>query len=110
MRTPDDQEAGAYSNVLAIWHTPHEFTLDFAVTLPPMQDAQGNVTVPARIVARVKIPPTVAFDVVRTLNTNLTKYEAKYGPIQKPGGDPPMYIPDDLRLIDPDAPGDQDDD
>lgn len=99
MRVPDDEEAGSYSNVLAVWHSPHEFTLDFAVTLPATQDAQGNVAVPARVVARVKIPPTVAFDVVRAVNDNLTMYEQKYGSIRRPGDASPSYIPDDLRLL-----------
>jgi hypothetical protein len=31
---PDDLVAGAYSNVMGVWHTPYEFTLDFGVFQP----------------------------------------------------------------------------
>jgi hypothetical protein len=36
-------------------------------------------------VARVKIPTTVIFDVLRALNENMTRYEASFGEIRSPG-------------------------
>ncbi len=40
---------------------------------------------PCRVVARIKIPPTMIFDVLRTLNENMTNFENTFGPIQRPG-------------------------
>jgi hypothetical protein len=32
---PPETEGGIYANFLATWHTPYEFTLDFAATQRP---------------------------------------------------------------------------
>lgn len=81
--------AGAYSNFLGVWHTAHEFTLDFAITQPagPAVGPEGTqvTRVPCQVVARVKVPPTVLFDFMRTINENLTDYEANFGPVARPG-------------------------
>jgi hypothetical protein len=82
MRVPEKLEAGAYANLLSVWHTHHEFTLDFATTLP----SEGEVQ-PARVVARIKLPPTVMFAVLRTLNENLTMFEQSYGVVSGPPGE-----------------------
>jgi hypothetical protein len=47
---PEPVGAGVYSNLTMVWHTPHEFTLDFAVIEPPQE--QGIV--PARVVSRAR--------------------------------------------------------
>ena len=74
---------GAYANFLGVWHTAHEFTLDFAVTQPPavgeMPDGTTVTRVPCQVVSRVKVPPTVMFDFLRTLNENLTNWETNFG-------------------------------
>ena len=79
---------GVYSNFLGVWHTAHEFTLDFAVTQPAIAgaDEEGNALtrVPCQVVARVRVPPTVVFDFLRTINENLSTYEGTYGAIQRP--------------------------
>jgi hypothetical protein len=36
------------------------------------------------VVARVKIPVTVLFDVLRALNENMTRYEQVFGEIRRP--------------------------
>jgi hypothetical protein len=79
-------EGGTYSNILSVWHTGHEFTLDFAVTQPPiMPEGEAQpVTVPCRVVTRVKIPRTLIFDIMRALNDNMTIYERTFGEIQRP--------------------------
>ena len=88
IRVPPELEAGAYTNFLSVWHTPFEFTLDFAVTEPNERtdpaDPNSPVRVPCRIVARVKIPPVLIFSILQTLNENMTNYEAKYGEIRRP--------------------------
>ena len=79
---PDALSGGVYANFLGVWHTAHEFTLDFAVTQPAglAQNPDGaTVTrVPCQVVSRVKVPPTVLFDFLRTLNENLTAWEQNF--------------------------------
>ena len=92
-------EAGSYANALAIWHTAHEFTFDFLVSSAPPQPARGAqgevIRAPHRLVARVRVPPTAVFDIIRTINENLTMYEQRFGQIRRPGSDPPLYPPGD---------------
>lgn len=92
LQVPEDLEPGAYANFLSVWHTPFEFTLDFAVLQMPQlegpEEANG-VTVPARVVARVKIPPGMIFNVLQALNENMANYEKAFGAISSPGEHPP---------------------
>ena len=93
-------EAGAYANGLAIWHTMHEFTFDFFVSSQPPTEAktaEGEVVIraPHRLVARVRVPPTSVFDIIRTISQNLALYEQKFGPIRTPASDTPLYPPDE---------------
>jgi Protein of unknown function (DUF3467) len=89
---------GTYSNFLGVWHTAHEFTLDFAVTQPAMAgtDEEGNsvTRVPCQVVSRVRVPPTVLFDFLRTINENLSNYETTFGSIQRPDSGT-VYPPDE---------------
>ena len=87
-RVDSELEGGVYANVLSVWHTQHEFTLDFATTLP----TPGDGTQPVRLTSRVKLPPTVVFHVLRALNENLTAYEQTHGPISGPAT-PTLYPP-----------------
>jgi len=83
-----DSDVGAYANILSVWHTAYEFTLDFAQTQPPQPADPANPeaggVVPCRIVSRVKIPVTIAFNVIRALNENMTQYEERFGEIKRP--------------------------
>ncbi len=83
MQIADDLLPGVYSNFLGVWHTAHEFTLDFAVTQPPSAaqapDGTPVTKVPCHVVTRVKVPPTVIFDFLRTLNENLSTWEQTFG-------------------------------
>ena len=87
VQVPEDMESGVYANFLGVWHTPYEFTLDFAATQPAQQGDAG-LTVPCKVVARVKVPVGVIFDVIRALNDNMTKYEETFGEIRRPGQPP----------------------
>lgn len=80
---PEQEQGGHYANFLSVWHTPYEFTLDFAVIEPSKQE-DGAVTVPCKVVSRVRIPVTVLFDVLKALNENMTQYEEKFGEIRPP--------------------------
>jgi hypothetical protein len=84
VRVPPELESGSYANIVGVWHTPHEFTLDFSVSLPPAP-AEGDGTVlPCQVVARIKVAPSLIFDLMRTLNENMTNYEASFGEIRRP--------------------------
>jgi hypothetical protein len=67
-QVPEALEGGTYSNVVSVWHTPHEFTLDFATLPPTPQETSEGVVVPCRVVSRVKMPTTVVFDLIRAIN------------------------------------------
>ncbi len=82
-RVPPEVEAGVYANLLAVWHTAYEFTLDFAVA-ERAQPSETGVKVPCLVVSRVKIPVTLIFEVLKALNANMTQYEAMYGEVHAP--------------------------
>lgn len=118
LRVDSDIEGGAYADFLGVWHTAHEFTLDFAAMLPPeaIQTPDGPaVKVPCRVTARVKVPPTLVFEILKALNQNMTGYEEEFGEIRRPGPPtvpgsggprPPDVAPDlppDLRPPDDEA-------
>lgn len=85
VHVPPDLEGGVYANFLVVWHTPYEFTLDFAAMQPAQQTEEGSPpTVPMRVVSRVRIPVTLIFDVLRALNENMTRYETAFGEIRRP--------------------------
>jgi len=84
IRVPAELEGGAYANMVGVWHTGHEFTLDFSVTLPTREAEGGAAIVPCQVVARLKIAPTLIFDLMRALNENMTKYESTFGEIRRP--------------------------
>lgn len=81
MEIPDELKAGVYANVAAIWHGPYEFTLDFGVAGMPEHDENGDLIVPTPVVARVKVPTSVIFEIARAIAENVDRYEASYGPI-----------------------------
>lgn len=66
-----------YSNFALITHSPSEVIIDFAQTLP------NQPTV--RVKARVVLTPLNAKLLLRALQENLGKYEARFGEIVIPG-------------------------
>jgi hypothetical protein len=83
---PPELEGGTYANVLNVWHTAYEFTLDFGVMqqVGEPEDPEAAVQVPVRVVSRVRIPVTLLFEVLKALNTNMTGYESTFGSIRAP--------------------------
>jgi hypothetical protein len=83
---PPKLEGGTYANVLNVWHTAYEFTLDFGVMqqVGEPEDADAALQVPVRVVSRVRIPVTLLFEVLKALNTNMTGYESTFGSIRAP--------------------------
>ncbi|HVV75468.1 MAG TPA: DUF3467 domain-containing protein [Mycobacteriales bacterium] len=88
VEVPEDIQGGVYANMALVWHTPFDFTLDFAVLQPTVPDADGGAVTPARVVARVKFPPAQIFQLLQAINANMTKYEESFGPISGPGDSP----------------------
>jgi Protein of unknown function (DUF3467) len=80
IQVPPEVAIGQYSNLIGVWHTPHEFAIDFAVVQPFLP--QGPA---ATVVSRVRIPPTLVFELLKTLNQNLSDYEEAFGEIKQPG-------------------------
>ena len=69
---------GAYANLAVVWHTEHEFTIDFA-TLPANPAESQNGDNPGVVVARVKVPPSVIFNIARAISESVDQYEQQYG-------------------------------
>ena len=80
---PEQLRPGVYSDVILVWHNQWGFTLDFlSQAQPDAVEVEGHgEVIPADVVARVRIPPSVIFPLIKALNTNLTTYEDEYGTI-----------------------------
>lgn len=87
-------EPGLHADFASIWHTPETFVLDFAsLRRPPHlgadEDTGQQVAVfPTRIVARVKIAPGQVFELMKALETQLSKWEQETG--RRPPTDGPQ--------------------
>ena len=79
--------AGAYANLAVVWHTEHEFTIDFA-TLPvnPAESQDGDT--PGVVVARVKVPPSVIFNIARAISESVDQYELQHRQLKPLPRDP----------------------
>ena len=74
---PYELVPGVYANLLDVWHTPYEFTLDFGVLEPPEESA-------FRVVTRVRVPVTLIFEMLTRINRSMTVYERRHGSIVEP--------------------------
>lgn len=78
-------EAGLYANFVSVWHTQDGFVLDFAVITRPPQLAddpasgQRILSVPTRIVSRIRLPPGQVFELMKALEQQLTAFEKETG-------------------------------
>ncbi|HEX7022305.1 MAG TPA: DUF3467 domain-containing protein [Trueperaceae bacterium] len=71
-----DTARGCYANLAVIAHTKDEFIMDFALAYP----GQGPV-----VTSRVICSPQHAKALLRSLEDNVRKYEARFGEIPEPG-------------------------
>jgi hypothetical protein len=71
---PDELQAGVYAQSAVLWHTQHDFTLDFLV--------YQDLTL-LRLVGRVRIPTTLIFELLQGLNATMTDYETEFGEIKR---------------------------
>ncbi len=65
-----------YANFAVITHSPSEFILDFARVLPNMPKS--------KVYARIVTTPLHAKLLLRALEQNIERYEAKFGEIRIP--------------------------
>jgi hypothetical protein len=85
LSVPPEHEAGVYATAVAVWNTRYDFTIDFGAALTPEPDEVDDLTsVPHRVVARVRIPAGLAFEVLRALSANMERYEMRWGEIHRP--------------------------
>jgi hypothetical protein len=74
---PQELAVAPYADMAAVSHNQHGFTIDFAADSGT--DEHGVVT--AQVVSRVKVPPTVVFQIIKAISENLDNYEKRFGPI-----------------------------
>ena len=74
VKIPDHVAGGVYANSMMVLHTEREFALDFLNMLPP----QGTVT------ARVIVRPENIKRMLKALQDNVERYEARFGEIKIP--------------------------
>ncbi len=79
---PDD--VGVYSNVAQVTSSPWDFTIDFYSANPAEMTPTG-LTAQANLVARVKVPTNVIFQLAKAIATTVDAHEKTYGPISSGG-------------------------
>ena len=70
---------GCYANRLIVSHTSEEFVLDFVSDLPPRP----------QIVSRIVTSPSHAKEIVRAIEANVSRFEARHGTILSHRDTPP---------------------
>lgn len=82
---PVDKEVGEYASFASVWRAQECFVIDFAIEVRPPEvseepeSATRYVHVPARVVARVRIPPGQVWELMKALEQNLSAYERETG-------------------------------
>lgn len=71
IKMPEDVLRGVYSNQMVVSHTREEFLMDFVNVFPP----EGVVN------ARVIVSPGHLKRMIRALQENLGRYEARHGTV-----------------------------
>ena len=80
---PEGNIPGVHADLVGVWHTRDSFVLDFsAIVEPPRMEPApvGNVIVErAQVVARVRIPPSQVFEIMKALEQQLSLWERETG-------------------------------
>lgn len=86
IRTPEALASGVYANGVGVGISKLDFTIDFLVNLPPeegaLPDGQAVVVSPQQVVSRIKVNPSLAFQIARNLAVAMDAYEAQFGKIE----------------------------
>jgi hypothetical protein len=77
VRVPAEARHGVYANVSLVSHSGHEFTIDFCQAEP----AADREPVPAYVVSRLHLPPTLIPSLISALQGNVAAYQEQFGPI-----------------------------
>ncbi len=81
LRVDDDVAQGIYANMAMVNHTDAEFTIDFVYIQPQAPQA--------KVRSRIITSPKHLKRLVSALQDNLSRYEAKYGPVDMGMAPPP---------------------
>lgn len=84
VEAPADTEVGVYANLVSTWYTETDLAVDFATSLPSevVRTDDGEAVLPrARLVSRVRLPPSQARELVDALSEALRRYESQFGPV-----------------------------
>jgi hypothetical protein len=90
LEVPPDIEPGEHADFASIWYTHETFVLDFASPRqPPYLDQDGETgnaifVLPARVVARVRVPASQVWELMRALEQQLTAWEVERGQRRPP--------------------------
>ena len=76
IHVPEEKIEGTYADFVSVWHSRDAFVLDFAVLAQPATPQQ----LAARVVTRVRIPPSQVFEIMKALEQQLTAWENERGP------------------------------
>lgn len=77
---PDELRIAPYADVAMVSHNEHGFSVDFAALGGLGLDGSVDGT----LVARVKVPPSVIFQIAAAIAENVDIYEQRYGKITPP--------------------------
>jgi hypothetical protein len=81
--TPPAQIAGVAADMVGVWHTAESFILDFSAFADParveVEDGVEVIVQRAQVVARVRIPPSQVFEVMKALEQQLSAWERETG-------------------------------
>jgi hypothetical protein len=88
---PPGEVGGIYADFVQIWHSEDVFTLDFsALAGPPQVSDEGEgepvVVMNAQVVARVRIPPSQIFEIMKALERQLSDWESCQDKIRRQTG------------------------
>jgi len=76
---PESVVPGVYADLVGVWHTADSFVLDFSAMVEPgrveQQGSQEVVVRRAQVVARVRVPPSQVFEIMKVLEQQLTSWE-----------------------------------
>jgi hypothetical protein len=81
---PAEHEVGEYAGFASVWRTRDAFVIDFATEVRPSELAEDPdngtryVQTSARVVARVRIPPGQIWELMKSLEQNLSAYEREH--------------------------------
>ena len=77
VRVSAENRHGIYANISLVSHSGHEFTIDFCQTEP----ASTADPIPAYVVSRLHLPPTLIPSLISALQGNVNAYQQQFGPI-----------------------------